>query len=154
MQPPAIQWTWSLYSCTQTRGLLPFADVSTFCARGVMEVPGCLCGHNRLLILSTSPCGTSPTHHRYITGVGDGLAEPVGIWLGKHKYKTRSCFSPRRYTRSWEGSARCAFSDRNLHSRMPLVPTPARLNEPSRRVTNAIPLGCPLFLPVELRFTL
>lgn len=44
----------------------------------------------------------------YITGVGDGLAEPVGIWLGKHKYKTRSCFSPRRYTRSWEGSV-CVF---------------------------------------------
>jgi hypothetical protein len=38
--------------------------------------------------------------------------------------------------------------DRSLHSRMPLVPTPAPL-EASRRVTNGIPLGCPLFLPVH-----
>jgi dolichol kinase len=44
----------------------------------------------------------------FITGIGDGLAEPVGIAWGKHKYKTRGCFSPRRYTRSWEGSA-CVF---------------------------------------------
>ncbi|KDO23571.1 hypothetical protein SPRG_10766 [Saprolegnia parasitica CBS 223.65] len=44
----------------------------------------------------------------FITGIGDGLAEPVGIAWGKHKYKTRSCFSSRKYTRSWEGSA-CVF---------------------------------------------
>lgn len=44
----------------------------------------------------------------YITGIGDGLAEPVGIWLGRHKYTTRSCFNPRKYTRSYEGSA-CVF---------------------------------------------
>lgn len=44
----------------------------------------------------------------FITGIGDGLAEPVGITWGKHKYKTRGCFSSRRYTRSWEGSA-CVF---------------------------------------------
>ncbi|DAZ94937.1 TPA: hypothetical protein N0F65_012654 [Lagenidium giganteum] len=44
----------------------------------------------------------------FITGIGDGLAEPVGIAWGKHKYKTRGCFSPRKYTRSWEGSA-CVF---------------------------------------------
>jgi hypothetical protein len=36
---------------------------------------------------------------------------------------------------------------RNLHSRMWLVPKPAPL-ESSRRVTNGIPLGWPLFLPV------
>ncbi|KAF0684372.1 hypothetical protein As57867_023575, partial [Aphanomyces stellatus] len=44
----------------------------------------------------------------FITGVGDGLAEPVGIMWGKHKYKTTACFSTRAYTRSWEGSA-CVF---------------------------------------------
>ncbi|DAZ92806.1 TPA: hypothetical protein N0F65_010471 [Lagenidium giganteum] len=44
----------------------------------------------------------------FITGIGDGLAEPVGIAWGKHKYKTRGCFSKRKYTRSWEGSA-CVF---------------------------------------------
>ena len=38
-----------------------------------------------------------------IAGIGDGLAEPVGIWLGKHKYKTSACFSERKYTRSLEG---------------------------------------------------
>jgi hypothetical protein len=39
---------------------------------------------------------------------------------------------------------RCAFSDRNLHSRMPLVPTPARFKR--RRVANGIPLGWSLLL--------
>jgi hypothetical protein len=38
---------------------------------------------------------------------------------------------------------RCAFSDRNLHSRMPLDPT-----EVNMHVTNGIPLGCSLLLPV------
>jgi dolichol kinase len=44
----------------------------------------------------------------FITGIGDGLAEPVGITWGTHKYKTHSCFSKNKYTRSWEGSA-CVF---------------------------------------------
>lgn len=44
----------------------------------------------------------------FITGLGDGLAEPVGIYLGKHKYWTTSCFGDRKYQRSWEGSA-CVF---------------------------------------------
>jgi hypothetical protein len=43
-----------------------------------------------------------------------------------------------------------SFFDINLHSRKPLlVPTPARLIEACKRVTNNIPLGCPLFLPVH-----
>jgi dolichol kinase len=42
------------------------------------------------------------------TGVGDGLAEPVGIRFGKHKYRTRALCSSRKYTRSLEGSA-CVF---------------------------------------------
>jgi hypothetical protein len=38
--------------------------------------------------------------------------------------------------------------DMNLHSRMPLVPTPATL-EASTRVTNGIPLGCSLLSSVD-----
>jgi hypothetical protein len=37
------------------------------------------------------------------------------------------------------------FFGKILHSRMPLVHTPARF----RHVTNGIPLGCPLFLPLH-----
>tara|TARA_B100000123_G_C25491226_1_gene323639 strand:- start:160 stop:552 length:393 start_codon:yes stop_codon:yes gene_type:complete len=43
-----------------------------------------------------------------IAGVGDGLAEPVGIYTGKHKYRTRSCGTSAVYLRSFEGSA-CVF---------------------------------------------
>jgi len=43
-----------------------------------------------------------------ITGIGDGLAEPVGIAWGRHKYWTSGLFSDRKYQRSWEGSA-CVF---------------------------------------------
>jgi hypothetical protein len=44
-------------------------------------------------------------------------------------------------------AVRCAFSDRNLHSRMPLDPTHVCLKRAG--VTNDIPLGCPLLLPVH-----
>lgn len=43
-----------------------------------------------------------------ITGIGDGLAEPVGIRFGKHKYKTHALFTHIKYERSYEGSA-CVF---------------------------------------------
>jgi phytol kinase len=43
-----------------------------------------------------------------INGIGDGLAEPVGIRFGKHKYETYALFSKRKYVRSFEGSA-CVF---------------------------------------------
>jgi dolichol kinase len=43
-----------------------------------------------------------------INGLGDGLAEPVGIKFGRHKYKTKALFSKRKYERSLEGSA-CVF---------------------------------------------
>lgn len=43
-----------------------------------------------------------------INGFGDGLAEPIGIRFGKHKYETRALFTKRKYTRSLEGSA-CVF---------------------------------------------
>jgi uncharacterized protein YjbJ (UPF0337 family) len=45
-----------------------------------------------------------------VATVGDGLAEPVGINLGKHKYRCRSMFGNRTYVRSWEGSACVLFS--------------------------------------------
>ncbi len=43
-----------------------------------------------------------------INGIGDGLAEPVGIRFGKHKYQTRAFFTKKKFTRSIEGSA-CVF---------------------------------------------
>jgi len=43
-----------------------------------------------------------------INGIGDGLAEPVGIRFGKHKYKTYALFTKKKYERSIEGSA-CVF---------------------------------------------
>jgi len=44
----------------------------------------------------------------FITGIGDGLAEPVGIAFGKHKYWTMALGSNRKYQRSLEGSS-CVF---------------------------------------------
>lgn len=44
-----------------------------------------------------------------INGIGDGLAEPIGIRFGKHQYTTKSLLSDREYTRSYEGSA-CVFT--------------------------------------------
>jgi len=43
-----------------------------------------------------------------ILAFGDGLAEPVGIRFGKHKYETYAFFSKKKYVRSLEGSA-CIF---------------------------------------------
>ena len=43
-----------------------------------------------------------------INGLGDGLAEPVGVAFGKHKYTVRALFSDKRYERSLEGSF-CVF---------------------------------------------
>lgn len=39
-----------------------------------------------------------------INGIGDGLAEPIGVWLGKHPYKTKAIFVKREYIRTLEGS--------------------------------------------------
>lgn len=44
----------------------------------------------------------------FVASIGDGLAEPIGIAFGKHKYSTSTCCSKRKYTRSFEGSA-CVF---------------------------------------------
>ncbi len=44
----------------------------------------------------------------FINGLGDGLAEPVGVRFGRHSYKTRALFGGRQYERTIEGSA-CVF---------------------------------------------
>ena len=41
-------------------------------------------------------------------GIGDGVAEPVGVRFGKRMYRVRALFTDRSYTRSLEGSA-CVF---------------------------------------------
>jgi phytol kinase len=43
-----------------------------------------------------------------INGIGDGLAEPVGVRFGRHTYKVRALFTRKKYVRSLEGSA-CVF---------------------------------------------
>jgi dolichol kinase len=43
-----------------------------------------------------------------INGIGDGLAEPVGVRFGRHTYRVRALHGDRVYTRSLEGSA-CVF---------------------------------------------
>jgi dolichol kinase len=44
-----------------------------------------------------------------INGLGDGLAEPVGVRFGRTKYRTRALFSDKLYVRSIEGSL-CVFA--------------------------------------------
>ena len=66
---------------------------------------------------------------------GDGLAEPVGIRFGKHKYKTGALFSKKTYERSLEGSAcvwlsgviailcyRAHFDPRQFYAALVIVP--------------------------------
>ena len=43
-----------------------------------------------------------------INGIGDGLAEPVGVRYGRHSYPVPAFLSSRRYQRTLEGSA-CVF---------------------------------------------
>jgi dolichol kinase len=43
-----------------------------------------------------------------INGIGDGLAEPIGVRFGKHTYQAMALFTNKRYKRSIEGSA-CVF---------------------------------------------
>lgn len=40
-----------------------------------------------------------------INGLGDGLAEPVGVRFGKHSYQTWALFTRKKFTRTLEGSA-------------------------------------------------
>lgn len=41
----------------------------------------------------------------FIYGIGDGLAEPVGVRFGRHAYRVYALFSKRTYVRTLEGSA-------------------------------------------------
>jgi len=43
-----------------------------------------------------------------INGLGDGLAEPIGVRFGRMKYQVRALFSDKLYVRSIEGSL-CVF---------------------------------------------
>lgn len=43
-----------------------------------------------------------------VHGLGDGLAEPVGVRFGRHRYRARALCGSLTYTRSLEGSA-CVF---------------------------------------------
>ena len=43
-----------------------------------------------------------------IAGIGDGLAEPVGVRFGKRTYQVHALFTDRKYTRTLEGSL-CVF---------------------------------------------
>ena len=43
-----------------------------------------------------------------VNGIGDGLAEPIGIRFGKRKYTTYALFTKEKYVRSYAGSA-CVF---------------------------------------------
>ncbi|TWT64610.1 hypothetical protein [Allorhodopirellula solitaria] len=40
-----------------------------------------------------------------VNGIGDGLAEPIGVRFGRHRYHVPSLAPGRCYTRSYEGSA-------------------------------------------------
>jgi len=39
-----------------------------------------------------------------INGLGDGLAEPIGIRFGRHSYNVRALFTEKKYVRTVEGS--------------------------------------------------
>ncbi len=39
------------------------------------------------------------------SAIGDGLAEPVGVRWGRHRYRVLALFSKQKHHRTWEGSA-------------------------------------------------
>lgn len=41
----------------------------------------------------------------FIYSIGDGLAEPVGVYFGKHAYRVHALFTKKKYTRTLEGSS-------------------------------------------------
>jgi len=45
-----------------------------------------------------------------IYGIGDGLAEPVGVRFGRHRYRTPALFTGKEYYRTLEGSAAVFFT--------------------------------------------
>ncbi len=61
-----------------------------------------------LLYLKTQGAGELAAIPILVNGLGDGLAEPVGIRFGRHTYAARALFTQKAYVRSLEGSA-CVF---------------------------------------------
>lgn len=63
-----------------------------------------------LMVLCLAHYGKQPLIYIavLVAGIGDGLAEPVGVRFGKRKYRVNALFTDRSYTRSLEGSA-CVF---------------------------------------------
>jgi dolichol kinase len=67
-----------------------------------------------LVILGLLVCFSATGHLNLIyipiliAGIGDGLAEPIGVRFGRHTYVTKAVFGDRCYHRSFEGSA-CVF---------------------------------------------
>lgn len=41
----------------------------------------------------------------FISGVGDAIAEPIGLKFGRHPYRTSALWTHRKYIRTYEGSA-------------------------------------------------
>jgi dolichol kinase len=77
-----------------------------------------------------------------INGIGDGLAEPVGVRFGRHRYSVRALHGGRTYTRSLEGSAcvlvtgvltvlafRASFTPVQFHAALATVPAAMTLAE-------------------------
>jgi hypothetical protein len=100
---------------------------------------------------SSPPAAGVPgfTFNSSVSVLGNWIDALVG-WGEDASFETRilTKFSGQQIqVRAAMRSARCAFSDRILHSRVPLDPTPVRLT--NMRVANCIPLGSPLLLPVH-----
>lgn len=76
--------------------------ISSQTAAGYMvTIPmGIIFAHHDLLPLVLIPI--------LIYGIGDGLAEPVGVRFGKHKYNAYALFTRKKYYRTLEGSA-CVY---------------------------------------------
>jgi phytol kinase len=77
---------------------LVFQGISIGILRVIMQ--------NLFIYLSLDPLAMNIIYQTLI--FGDGLAEPVGIRFGKHKYAVNGFFVRQKYQRSLEGSA-CVF---------------------------------------------
>ena len=76
--------------------------ISTQTAAGYLVIlpMGILYAHYDLLSLFLTPI--------LIYGIGDGLAEPVGVKFGRHKYRVYALFTRKKFFRTLEGSS-CVF---------------------------------------------
>lgn len=83
-RPNTVNWLW------------------TQCIGGYLAVIGLIA------LLSTESAERLIVIPLLINGIGDGLAEPVGLRFGKHRYTTFALCSNEKYFRTLEGSA-CVF---------------------------------------------